>query len=283
VLYSYGVTLRSSIILALLVVSSVALGKPVPERFEHAELPDVTRTQDTLGGRSGVIDANLDGVKGPLVVVNPTAIFVGGKAIIRMKNGAVDAIDKEADRAGRFLPRLVATVPAIPSSDPTVKATVMVGIDRSLSYSVVSEVIYSLKKAHSSVHLLVHAGGSVQAVPVVLGDMLKDDLGMVIVATKSEVLVFSRSGKEGSMAKPLARIAIDDNKGDVGRSDAAMKVRTLLAKIEKKWSAKAKKKVAFGKTIALVADETTTMQFVADLMVAARAHFPNLTLVVTSE
>jgi biopolymer transport protein ExbD len=270
------VTSLWSILCAVLVSIAVAFAKPVPEKFEHANLPDVTRTQDKLGARSGVVDAGV--TKGVLVVVTPNGILVGGKTLVKVSNGAVDAADKEADTTGRFIPRLTASVPAMTAADPNgAVKTVMLGVDRTSSYQLLSEVVYSLAKAHASVHVLVHAGGSVHAVPLALGAKIDDDLGMVVAATKTEVLVFSRWGKEGSMAKPLARIALDDTKGDAGRSDAAMKVRSVLEKVAKKWAAK--KNVVFGKTVALVADETTSMQFVADLMVAARAHLPNLVLV----
>lgn len=261
-----------AIIVAIAVMSSSAGAKPVPEKFPGATLPDVTRVQDKLGSRSGVVDI----ATGNTVVANPTGIVVGGKTLVPIANGAVDPAALEGGSAGNSIPSLTAALPVSSPPDGSTSPPVMLGVDRSLTYKVLFALIYSLRK-HGRFQVLVMAGGAIAAIPIELPTKpIKDDLRMVVSASKTEVRVWSLSGKEGTAKKPLLRVALDDKADDVARGNAAMQVRTTLEAVAKRWSGK--KKVTFGKTLVVMADGGLSMQFVADLIVAARAQFPNIAL-----
>jgi biopolymer transport protein ExbD len=268
--------MRALLLCAVLVSSAAA--KPTPEKFPGANLPDVTRTQDTLGGRSGVGDREK---RAKLVVVTPTGITVDGTVVVTLDKGVVGPADKEASTVGTRIPKLAA---ALSGAD-----SVELGIDRSLTYRVLVEALVSAKETgRSKFGLLVHAGGAVVQTPIVVPISQKTaaaieilgnrkgaaPIGLVVSASTTEVLVWSTSGTEGTRQKPRLRVALDVAKGDVGRSDAAIAVRAELAKLVKRW----KKRTPDTQEIVLLCDADTPIQLVADLLVAIRPHFSDIAL-----
>lgn len=245
-------------------VAASAWAKPTPEKFPDAQLPDVTRTQDTLGARSGVGAREA----GALVIANPAGVFVAGEKVVVIASGAIGPSETEDDSIGRSMPRLTAKLGAT--------AELVLGIDRSLRFEVLLGILGSARKLGAKVQLLVDAGGSVAAVPFDgLATAADDGLNMVIVLSNERIVVLSRSGKEGSLATPLARIEVKVTKGQVAYSDAAMELRTVLDKVAKRWRVK-RKKATFGKTITLLPSPDTSIQLLADVMVAARPAFPTV-------
>jgi hypothetical protein len=216
-----------AVLLCSLLASSIAIAKPTPEAFPGADLPDVTRTQDKLGASSGVIERE-KGAK--LVVGSPKGISVDGRLIVKIDQGAVDPAEKEGGANGMKIPKLAA---ALPGSD-----AVEIALDGQLTYKLLVETIYSAKlSGRTKLSLLVRAGGAVVAVPIAIpaavasasgpspGGTLgltktktkakKADLplGMIVSVSKSELLVWSFSGTEGTIQKPRLRVALDNKAG----------------------------------------------------------------------
>ena len=251
-----------SVLLAL--ATSTAWAKPTPERFPDAQLPDVTRTQGKLGASSGVVARPTI----ESVIANPAGILVGGKTLVTITNGATAPGDSEGDTIGRTLPRLTTALGSA--------VALALGIDRSLRFQILLEILGSARVVGAKVQLLVHAGGAVAAIPFdAVAKSTDDGLGMVIALSNEKLVVLSRSGHEGSLAKPLATIEIKATKGELAYSDAATQLRTVLEGVVKRWRVK-RKRAPFGKTITLLPAPDTSIQLLADVMVAARPQFPTV-------
>ncbi len=222
----------------------------------------------TLAGRAPVVaDHGLVELgEQPTVIVTPTGIVVEGKPIASVVNGDVDPAEKEGGAQGIAIVRLKKFLTALAQelaarSQPAGKLTLIV--EPATPYRLLIEVMFSAKQAgFREFALAVTANQAIKAIPLVLPDKPgPQDKGVrpVVAITKDKLMLWSLSGKEGTLQKPKLVVALD----------RASDVQQALAEIvARRWPSGTRG--ADEHHLLLMADGALPMQALADVMVAVR-------------
>ncbi|HUJ63549.1 MAG TPA: hypothetical protein VLX92_33850 [Kofleriaceae bacterium] len=217
----------------------------------------------------------------PMVVVTPTGIVIDGKAIEAVSGGDVDPADKEGGALGLTIPRVRDFMKAFAAEQVkrgTPAAAVTLAIDPTTPYHLLVEVMFSLKQAGMHRFVIgVRAGSALEGIPIELPESAppraEKQLGMFVTLAKAHVQVWSISGEEGTLKAPAL---------DVPAGRVADVQKTLEDIADRRWHGAPRADV--DRQIVVMADSTTSMQQVADVMVAVRTRadgselFPTLLL-----
>jgi hypothetical protein len=157
--------MRSIVGLLLLVLAACERAEdtqppPKPDPLAGVELPEVSGAGSIAG----------DAGASPLVVVTPSALTIDGAPVLTLRDGAVDAADKEGGALGMKIPKLVSRLASVTGSHD---ATVTVAIDRRLTYRLLVEVLFSAKQREAGwkrFAVLARANGKLVAFPITLPD-----------------------------------------------------------------------------------------------------------------
>jgi biopolymer transport protein ExbD len=189
-----------------------------------------------------------------------------------VKDGAVDAADKDGGGLGYKITRLTKFVQALIAADKAPPAGFVIAIDEKLAYRLLVEVLFSVKSAGvRRFGILGKTGKSLGVVPLTLPDKVTSAVNgklapprptpvkPVVTLTKSRVLLWSISGLEGTLKDP---------KLTLGRSELA-KLTAGLAEIATRRFGDAKR-AADDRQIIVMADAATSIKDVIDVLVAVR-------------
>jgi hypothetical protein len=197
----------------------------------------------------------------PVIVITPSAIVVEGTAVAEVTAGTLDPAKLPAVSA--------AIAAAIDDQRGSPIVDVVVAADRSLTNSLLARVLAAAHDAGvGRVSLAVGiTGHEVRSVPLLFpdhpaGKIRPPALEMVAIADDDEVVVFSRSGLEGTRREPRARTP--------STPSAAMTaaVQTTLREIvERRWQ---QDRMGADVRIVVSGSASTTVQTMADLISAVR-------------
>jgi hypothetical protein len=121
-------------------------------------------------------------VEPPLLVVTPTAITLDGVPVVALQDGAVDASEREGGALGMKIPRLtaalatsaaIAAASAARDGTPAEVRSLDVALDPSLTYGLLTQVLFSAKQkeaGHTQFNLLARSGQKLVAIPLTLPD-----------------------------------------------------------------------------------------------------------------
>lgn len=226
---------------------------------------------------------------GPLVVVSPKVIVVEGKALLAITDGDVSPDEKEGGALGLEIPRLALFMQRyVEQAGP--QKHIYLAFDRTLSYRLLIEVAFTLKKAEigvTSFELL--ATTPTTHPPTALGPVIVKDAGtlvstsivlpnkvppnyvdpehpvrMIVSAPGTETYVWSISQVEGSMRSPKATIVTKGADRTKALGD------TLTEIVKRRWASTAARPEA-DRAVILQASSGTPMQEVAELIGAVRS------------
>lgn len=252
--------------------------------FPEVELPELAGP-----GTGRVEDTS------PLVAATLASLTLDGVQVIALRDGAVDPADKEGGASGIKIGRLTR---ALASVDAPRSASLYLALDRRLTYRFLHEVLYSAKQKEagwSRFTLLVRAGGKLAAIPIALPernavtslvrgpgadvvDARSPDgsspvspaspldevpLGLYVSVTRTDLVLWSLSGEEGTLREPKLRI------GHV-QPDAIAKLQRSLGEIVgRRWAGR--KRPETSPHITVIADRAVTLEAVAEILAAVRA------------
>jgi biopolymer transport protein ExbD len=215
----------------------------------------------------------------PTTTITTSAIVIEGKSIVAVKNGDVDASEKEGGALGLKIPRVTKFVQALSKEldqqgssqsmtferdQPGSSLVMTLVVDPATPYKLLIEAMFSIKAAgYGTFMIAVHAGSTVKAIPVVLPEKKpppQQALKMIVTIMNDKVLLWSISGIEGTLSKP-AVTATPDHLADVQNALAAI--------VDKHWHGG--KRAPADREIIVMADAGMALQPVADVIAAVRA------------
>jgi hypothetical protein len=217
--------------------------------------------------------------QGPTVAATAEAIIVEGKPVVSLKNGAVDPVEIDGSW-GLKIPRLVKITKAIADArGPGSRVNLLV--DPGLSYKTLLHLIVSTKEAgFREFDVVVDVANEMKAIPIKIPDHVEPAalalgsppwLKMVVTIDKDKLLLWSISGKEGTLQKPKLVAHTPDE------------IAAALARIvDERWHGGTRPED--DRSIVVMADNSTMMQRVADVLAVVRVGadgkelFPNILL-----
>jgi hypothetical protein len=196
----------------------------------------------------------------PIVTVSKTAVLVGGKPVVPIANGKVDAVDKEGGAFGFKLPKLLTVLAAQAKQD-----TLVLALDRTTPYQLLISVMFTAQSkpaayrrfaivaraaaTNAPTALIVNVPDTPPAAAVVvgrastggaqLGDVQPHGpsgrvtggepprslpLQLVVSASSTELRLWSMSSAAGTLQAPKLRIPLAD-------AEAPVKLRAALAEV----------------------------------------------------
>ena len=228
---------------------------PALDRAGHAE------RAPTLAGEPGL--EKLDG-GAPVLTATTTGIVVEGKAIVAVQNGAVDPAELEGGATGRAIMRLRSFLTELRARiDESGKGPMplVLVIDPTLPYRLLVGIVFSAEQAgFHGFQLAVHAGHDLDAIPLSLAEPAPPGaqpagVRPIVTITKDHILLWSFSGLEGTLQKPLLEVA-PDHVSDLRKAVAGIIARRKPAGDEAR--------------IVVMADSGIPVQKVAEVMAAVR-------------
>jgi biopolymer transport protein ExbD len=211
----------------------------------------------------------------PILRATANAIDVERKPVIALRDGTVDPADLEGGAMGLLIPTLRAFLSRLSEqiytggrTDPDTgiltisenPAPLALVIDPKLSYGLLLSIVFTAKQAgFRDFAVVVHAGRDLKAIPLRLPHKAPPGAGraglkpVVSITKDHHMLLWSISGLEGTMQKPLVNLAPDETTA----------LRKAVAAIV------ARRKTA-GDEIIVMADQGIAMQTIAEVMAAVR-------------
>lgn len=184
---------------------------------------------------------------GPLVIVSRTELVYEGTPVLALQDGAIDP---------RQLEKLGDRIKANPPS-----GRVRVAFDSTLPVKTAALVVESLARGGANdIAMLALQGGNLAVLPLhTRGD---DKPEVMVGVTADQILVWSRSGKHGTRAKPLVSAPVDAGLGDLVRGLAIIRTahRDALPRV------------------AVMFDERYDVAQIARIIGAIRPALPSVTL-----
>jgi biopolymer transport protein ExbD len=208
-----------------------------------------------------VVTNKLADVPGPPVVtVTKTAVLVGGKAIMTIANGKVDAADKEGGALAMKLPKLVDALTAPAKQDK--QDTLVLALDRTTPYQLLISIAFTAKSqpvgyrrfallartaaTSAPTALIINMPDTPRSAAAVVGGASATKpalsvqlapahgerpespsgapLGLVVSASATELRLWSTSSAAGTLQAPKLRIPLAD-------AEAPVKLRAALAEV----------------------------------------------------
>ena len=227
----------------------------------------------------------------PVIVVNTPEVVADGKPLFQIKDGDVVASEKDGGAPGMAVPRLTKFITALLASTKPAPSGFVVAIDHTLTYKVFTEIVFSMTRAGvTTFGVAGKQGSSIGVIPLAMPSLPQPPspagapagaltsvkvvgMGLAVSATKDKLVVWSISGSEGTLKAPKASVA---------RTDLAAVSAALSEIAKRRWGTKQRGDA--DRTILLMADSSTSMQDVFDLMIAIRTTedgkelFPNVLL-----
>jgi len=198
-----------------------------------------------------------------VVVASPDAIVVDGTAVIPIRKGELDPA--EAPKLGVFL---AATADVARTKARTPLTVAIVALDRSLPVGVLATIAEALGHAGvARIELAVGIGaGENRMVPVLLAAPAAPgrSLGMTVTVGPTDLVVASRSGEEGTAARPKLRIPLDP--APALREALQAGLREI---VDRRWHGQAR--ASADDRIVVTADHAVTAQALAEILGAVRA------------
>jgi len=213
---------------------------------------------------------------GPVLVATPSGIVVEGKSIVSLVGSEVDPSEKDGGALGLKISRLtdfLGQLPKEPGRDRLILA-----MDREHTYKLLIEIIFSAKHKAAGFRdfvLVARHGTDQVGIPLRLpdkkppaimppepADPSDPPLKLVVAITKSDIIVWSISGLEGTLAAPRAKWALTE-------PDVMKKLNDLLGQIAKnRWGGKPRPENSYN--LMVMADGPIKLQTIAEVFVAVR-------------
>jgi biopolymer transport protein ExbD len=217
--------------------------------------------------------------QGPTVTATTGGIIADGKAIVPIKNNAVEVSELDGGVFGLRIPRLIQVMKAIAAARGP--GPVNLVVDPALTYNTLMQLLVSARAAgFAQFAFVVDVADQAKAIPIALPDLPKAQkldnkpapwVMMVVTIDKDKLLLWSISGKEGTLQQPKLV------------AHSADEIGTALARIvEERWHGGSR--ADDDRSIIVMANSSTPMQTVADVLAAVRAGpdgkelFPNIML-----
>jgi len=196
------------------------------------------------------------------LVATRHSLVLDGQPIVALDHGHVASVDKAGDlvitRLEQLLVKRLAT--------PRVKPELTMFLDRATPYRSLIEIVYTARQAGvREFYLATQTRDGAVAAPLAMPTpaQLQASPGLMVSVLKSEVLVWSRSGDEGTLAQPKATISLH-------RPTAIVELTTALTEIaSRRWPGE--RRSAASRMIALQADPSVSAQVIANVIGAVRA------------
>ena len=134
---------------------------PKPDPLVDVDLPAVSGAGSVAGPAAA----------SPLVIATPTSLSVDHAPIIPLRDGVVDASEKEGGALGMKIPKLTFRLAAM--HGPHEPALVTLALDRKVTYQLLVQILFSAKQREAGwkqFALLARANGKLVAFPIALPD-----------------------------------------------------------------------------------------------------------------
>jgi hypothetical protein len=197
---------------------------------------------------------------GPFIVVaTKEAILIDGKSIVPVIDGEIDPAEKMGGAAGLSIPKVTKFISDLVTIAGGPRET-LIALDKAMPYSLFNQLVFSTKDA--GVTRFAIAAKS-DAGDIILRFVLPttlppseppDDAQPVVTLSGDQIVLWSMSGKAGTVASPKAKVAHDR----AGLDELAREAAEIAASWPKT------------KSIFVIVDGNIPMQRVADVVAAVR-------------
>jgi hypothetical protein len=165
----------------------------------------------------------------PAIIATPAVLRVGDRTLVKLEHGDIDCAEKEGGCNGSRIVKLETYLHGVlddRKANQLPDAPVRILVDRSLGYRVFLEILTSTRKLARRYDIVGEAGGMLVATPFAIPEgprsppvtpgagppiyVVDRGFGLFVTILRDQMVVWSTSGREGTLSHPVATIARAD-------------------------------------------------------------------------